>query len=230
MQIYVGTSGWYYSWNKKGNFDFYVESSGLNAIELNASFYRFPFKNQIKSWAKKGKNLRWAIKVNRLITHVFKFSEKARKTWLNFKNLFEELNENIDFYLFQTPPNFSVKMFKQIEEFFEFTELKERFAFEPRHFSFFDEKYYKWAEKRGLTWVSMDSPDFPRDIISSNKIIYLRMHGRSGWYSHYYKDEELKEIRDKILNLKPLKVYIFFNNNHAMLENARKMFEILTYG
>jgi len=59
MEIFVGTSGWMYSWNKGGNFDWYIQNSNLNAVELNASFYRFPFPNQIIGWSKKGRNLRW---------------------------------------------------------------------------------------------------------------------------------------------------------------------------
>jgi len=38
MKIFVGTSGWSYSWNEGGNFDWFVENSNLNAVELNVSF------------------------------------------------------------------------------------------------------------------------------------------------------------------------------------------------
>ena len=108
MEVFCGTSGWAYSWNPDG-FDWFVKNSGLNAVELNASFYRFPFPNQVKAWARKTKKfnpkLRWSIKVNRFITHVFKFSEKALVTWNKFKKLFKPLEENIDFFLFQLPPS-----------------------------------------------------------------------------------------------------------------------------
>lgn len=227
MQIFVGTSGWYYSWNEGGNFEWFVENSGLNAIELNASFYRFPFPSNIKSWSEKGKSLRWAIKVNKLITHVFKFSERAKETWKKFERLFKPLDDVIDFYLFQTPPNFLDKNKERVKEFFEFTGLKERFAFEPRHISWFKRENFRWAENLGLTWVSMDSPDFPKEVITTNGIVYLRMHGRTDWYSHYYYDDELMEVAEKILEITPEKVYVFFNNNHAMLENAKRMMEIL---
>ena len=47
MEVFVGTSGWSYGWNKGGNLDWYLRNSHLNAVELNASFYRFPNRNQI---------------------------------------------------------------------------------------------------------------------------------------------------------------------------------------
>ena len=51
IEIYVGTSGWFYDWNKgKG---WFVKNSKLNLVELNASFCRFPFPNQIKSYVEK---------------------------------------------------------------------------------------------------------------------------------------------------------------------------------
>ncbi|MEM2841617.1 MAG: DUF72 domain-containing protein, partial [Candidatus Bathyarchaeia archaeon] len=87
MECYVGTSGWFYSWNEEGSLDWYVANSGLNAVELNTSFYRFPYPNMVKSWASKGKDLRWAVKVNRLITHTFKFNDRALQSWMKFQNL-----------------------------------------------------------------------------------------------------------------------------------------------
>jgi uncharacterized protein YecE (DUF72 family) len=53
------------------------------------------------------------------------------------------------------------------------------------------------------------------------------MHGRTDWYFHYYTVEELKEIRDKIISVKPKKVYVYFNNNHSMLLNSQQMFLLL---
>ena len=39
-EIFVGTSGWLYDWNLGSSLDWYAEFSGLNAVELNASFYK----------------------------------------------------------------------------------------------------------------------------------------------------------------------------------------------
>jgi uncharacterized protein YecE (DUF72 family) len=75
--------------------------------------------------------------------------------------------------------------------------------------------------------VSVDCPDFPLDVFNTNGLIYERMHGRTEWYAHLYSDEELKDVAKKILKLTPKKAYVFFNNNHAMLANSRKMLDIL---
>jgi uncharacterized protein YecE (DUF72 family) len=37
----------------------------------------------------------------------------------------------------------------------------------------------------------------------------------------------LKEAAQKIMKTNPERVYVFFNNNHAMLENARRMLQIM---
>jgi uncharacterized protein YecE (DUF72 family) len=227
LEVYVGTSGWFYSWNEEGNFDWYIANAGLNAVELNASFYRFPFPSMVKSWARKGKGLRWAIKVNRLITHTFKFGDKALKLWKKFQGLFTLLESNVDFYLFQLPPSMTTKSSLAIENFFKETQLGERFALEVRNLMWFKEEWVRWASELGVTLVSIDSPDFPRDIFKTSGIVYERMHGRTEWYAHFYTESELREVASKILSVKPRKAYVFFNNNHAMLENSRKMLSIL---
>lgn len=107
MDVFVGTSGWYYDWNKKKNFDWFIKNSSLNSVELNASFYRFPFPRQIEVWSTKGTGLRWSIKVHRSITHWRQLSESSLEIWENFRELFEPMDHIIDFYLFQVPPNFN---------------------------------------------------------------------------------------------------------------------------
>lgn len=226
MKKFVGTSGWYYSWNKDKNLKWFVENSKLNAVELNASFYRFPFPNQIKGWARIGKDIRWSIKVNRLITHFFKFSEKSFDTWKKFEKLFEPL-KNIDFFLFQLPPSFTPKASDKVENFLRKTKLGEMAAAEFRNKEWFKEEWVDWAKKLEITLVSVDAPELPRTIFNTTGNVYIRMHGRTSWYSHDYSDEELKEVAEKISEAKPKKVYVFFNNDHAMLENARRMFKIL---
>jgi uncharacterized protein YecE (DUF72 family) len=227
LEPYVGTSGWSYSWNEGRNFDWYMANSGLNAVELNASFYRFPFPNTVMSWARKGEGLRWSIKVNRLITHTFKFSERAYQPWKKFRTLFTPLESGIDFFLFQLPPSMTPKSAPSIEKFLKETELGERFALEVRNLQWFDEEWKKWASSLGTTLVSVDSPDFPRDVFNTSGLVYERMHGRTEWYAHLYSDDELEEVADKIISVKPKKAYVFFNNNHAMLVNSRKMLSTL---
>ena len=227
LEYYVGTSGWFYPWNEERNLNWYVANSGLNAVELNASFYRFPFPNMVKSWARKGEGLRWSIKVNRLITHTFKFSDRALQSWKKFQNLFTPLEPSIDFFLFQLPPSMTPKSAPMIESFFEKTQLGERLALEVRNLKWFDEQWINWTSRLGITWVSVDSPDFPLDVFNTNGLVYERMHGRTEWYAHLYSDEELKDVADRILRVKPTKAYVFFNNNHAMLVNSRKMLNIL---
>ncbi len=226
MDFFVGTSGWYYPWNEKRSLDWFIAKSGLDAVELNASFYRFPFSNMVKSWARKGGELRWAIKVNHLITHTFKFSDNALNTWQKFRDLFAPLDANVDFYLFQLPPRTIPESADSIKNFVEKTDLGGRFALEARNLKWFDETWISWASKLGITWVSVDSPEFPLNVFNTNGLVYERMHGRTGWYSHFHSDEELEEVAEKIVKAKPEKAYVFFNNDSAMLENSRKMLNI----
>ncbi|AWR96973.1 DUF72 domain-containing protein [Acidianus sulfidivorans JP7] len=215
MEVYVGTSGWMYSWNPKRSLSWYVENSGFNAVELNASFYRFPTNKQILSWKKY--NIRWAVKVNRLITHIKRLNDV--EIWNKFESIVKELNP--DFYLFQMPPSFKfneenlmrVKKFEEI--------VGEKMAIEFR-----DPGWYQNNLDLKITVVSIDSP-LGVYIVNTSGTIYLRMHGRSDWYFYEYKDDELKDDIKKIIDLNPKKVYIFFNNDLWMLENGRRMLELL---
>lgn len=225
MDAFVGTSGWYYEWNKKKNLEWFVENSGLNSVELNASFYRFPFPNNIKGWSTRGAGLRWSVKVHRSITHWRQFSESALETWDRFRKLFRPLDHLIDFYLFQAPPKFND--IERALDFAEKTGLGERFALEIRNKELLGNDELCAELLKEVTLVSVDSPDYINRIFPG-KIVYMRMHGRENWYSHNYSSEEIEETARKIYELGREKIYIYFNNNHNMLENARKALKVFS--
>ena len=222
-ETYIGTSGWSYEWNQGNSLDWYITESQLNAIELNMSFYRFPYPNMIKSWAAKGKNLAWVVKVHRSITHFQKLSQRAIESFQRFKTLFAPLEDQVHYYLFQLPPSFTD--ISTLETFIEKTGT-EKLAIEFRHPTLLTNELIAWGKHHDILLVSIDAPQLPRTIMSEG-IIYERIHGRTAWYSHNYSDQELQEIHHRILATNPKTVYVFFNNNHAMLANAMRMHQML---
>ncbi len=224
MKTFVGTSGWMYSWNAEGTLDWYVQNSGLNAIELNASFYRFPFPNQVKGWSSKGKSLTWVIKVNRLITHTHMLNERAENLYKKFLDLFSPLESSIALYLFQMPPNFSTNLIDRVEAFSrKFNE--EKIAFEFRNESWYNFNFEELKFKGVI--VSPDSPEISGKAVCKNKTVYLRFHGRSSWYSYNYSRRELSQMAEMAKKCNPERIFAFFNNNHDMLGNARLFRSIL---
>jgi uncharacterized protein YecE (DUF72 family) len=177
----------------------------------------------IKAWAKKGSNLTWVIKVHRLITHFKKLSKETYSTFERFKKLFLPLEENIHYYLLQFPPKFTD--LDKLEKFIDNCG-NDKISIEFRNISMFTDEIISWGKKQDVLLVSIDAPKLPYKIMSK-EIIYERIHGRTDWYSHNYSDEELLEIKKRIMLPKPRKVYVFFNNNHMMLDNAIRMNSLL---
>ncbi|MCD6323513.1 MAG: DUF72 domain-containing protein [Desulfurococcales archaeon] len=229
MDIYVGTSGWAYFWNPDG-LDWYIRFSGLNAVELNASFYRFPYPNQVKSWARKSESsrLRWAVKIHRSITHRRVLGESSFEIMGRFLQRMEPLDPYIDFYLAQLPPRVkpTTHFLQNLERFSDRVDLGWRLAVEFRSLEWFREEWVDRLRGLQITYVSVDSPQ-TTFLGRSGPYTYLRLHGRSAWYSHLYSTEELHEICERIIRLGGDAAYVFFNNDHGMLQNSREALILL---
>jgi len=228
--IRIGTSGWTYDWNPNG-FDWYIRRSGLKSVELNMSFYRFPFKNMIKSWARKTpEGFIWAVKVHQSITHRLKFAGRSLEIWNSFKDRFSELLPKIRYFLFQLPPSFrpTGKLLENLEYFINEVNLGESFVLEWRNTEWFSDEWIRWAKSLGITLCTVDSPELPRNVLKSSKHVYVRFHGRTFWYSHNYSQEELYEVIKAIIEANPEYIAIYFNNDHHMLENALAAKSIIT--
>ena len=225
MDVYIGTSGWLYDWNPYG-LDWYLKNSGLNSVELNSSFYRFPYPNQVKGWARRTfyrRGFRWSVKIHRSISHYRKVSRESYSTFNKFLNLFKPLDKYVDFYLLQLPPRYIMNdaNIDKIGEFIRRFGLEYRLAVEFRNNTWFNDDAIELSNKYRFIFVSVDSPQTSY-IRGSNETIYLRMHGRTDWYVHYYTDEELDEVIDRILSYNIKRIYVYFNNDHDMLENSRR--------
>lgn len=227
MEVHVGTSGRAYAWNRGRSLAWFVEHSGLDAIELNASFYGFPSEKSVRSWAVAGSGLRWSVKVHRSITHRHRLNEKAVPVWERFYERLLPLDDLIDFYLFQAPPAFTD--IDRAIAFVEAIDLGRRCAVEIRNPAVLGDDEACRRLQEAAVQVSVDSPDFQERIFSGDTV-YLRMHGRDGWYRHDYTRSELAGVRNQVAGVGPARAYIFFNNDHAMLENARAMARLFGWG
>lgn len=84
----------------------------------------------------------------------------------------------------------------------------------------------------GTVFCDSDSPRHRPIGWVTARTAYLRLHGRSRWYSHQYSSEELLEIVSwvrEVLRAGVLEIYIFFNNDfHAYApRNAQELKELL---
>ncbi len=226
--IKIGTSGYSYSWNKgkPSPFAWYL-AQGFKTVEINASFYRFPSKSWVKAWKIAPKDFDFAIKAHRSITHFARLGGRAVEIFNDFRNTLREIESKISFWLFQMPESFVANQqnVDAVVDFLSKVQLGIKAVIEFRDGSWW--KRVAEVEESGAVFCSVDAPKLPREIISTNGVVYLRLHGREQWYSWIYTEAELEEIAQKILKADAVKKYIFLNNDHGMIPNSKFLMEEL---
>ncbi len=225
MRVFVGTSGWNYSWNDENTLDWYVENTPFNAIELNYSFYRFPTAKSVISWKRLGDGISWSVKMNRVVTHRLRLNENSYKYIKDFLDIFKKSELKLDNVLFQLPPSMDIR---NIDRMIKIANLfgKDKIVFEARNISFFNENIYKLFRREGIALVSIDSPIGNFYVKTTDKV-YLRLHGRKTWYNYRYSKKQLFNVLENVEKLRPKSLYIFFNNTD-MFYNAKMFVNIIT--
>src|SRR3954452_13331712 len=111
--VHVGCSGWVYKhWRgllypeglpQKRWFERYAEE--FDPVEINASFYRVPLETTFRGWRDKAPpGFRYAVKVNRFITHMKKLLD-CEEPLDRFIGLARLLGETLGPLLHQLPPS-----------------------------------------------------------------------------------------------------------------------------
>lgn len=230
MKTYIGTSGWQHS-EMKGAFypkdlaaaqwlSYYM--ANFSTVEINTSFYHMKLAPVYKKWIRSAPDgFIFAAKLFRYLTHIKRLildEESLPILKNNLKNL-SALGSHLGPILIQLPPgaksnperletflkrltSFSEKIFRQ----------PPRFAFEFRHDSWFNDETYGLLKEHGAAFCISDSPVWPTRTILTAGWTYVRFHGRPILFESLYHEKSLEKWALKLLELKPEKLFIYFNN------------------
>lgn len=221
MKYFLGCSGYYYrGWKGK----FYPEnlktsewleyySKFFNTVEINSTFYHLPkVSNLRRIYKKTPRDFKVSVKVNRYITHLKKMKEVKDRVREFYEICKNGLGEKLGCILFQMPPSYAYSS-ENIERILENLDKSFKNVVEFRHKSWWNEEVFKIFKEEGICFCSVSAPTLPEDLIKTSDYIYIRFHGRKGWYAYNYTNEELKTWAEKIKNSGAEEVWAYFNND-----------------
>jgi uncharacterized protein YecE (DUF72 family) len=236
--IRIGTSGWVYphwldrfyprSLPPEDQLDFYARE--FPTVEINASFYRLPTREQFAAWAEQTRGhlgFCCAVKASRYLTHL----KKLRDADEGLRRLVEHaegLGTQLGPYLYQLPPHWRANP-ERLRAFVGLLPQRYPAAFEFRDPSWFASDVLRILEDAGCALVVAVGGEHhtPLDVPPVGPFAYLRFHG--GLYGTGFTDGELAFWADRIAALADHDVYVYFNNDpegHAIYD-ARRLHALL---
>lgn len=240
-KYWIGTSGWSYK-HWEGRFypeglksadwlGFYADH--FRTVEVNASFYRLPFKGMITGWARKAPpGFRFVIKGSRRVTHFQKLRNSGGSIRLLLERL-EPLREKILCILWQLPPSLKQDL-SLLEAFLDELPTTYRYAMEFRHASWIDDSSFRLLSRYNVAHCTVSAPKLPCDLTVTTDFAYVRFHGISGWYNYDYSEKDLLWWRDALLGIGEgvQRVLVYFNNDFEAraVQNALRLQELIKDG
>jgi len=241
-KYYIGTSGWAYKhWKdifypnempQSHWLEFY--SKYFNTVEVNSSFYRQPTQKTINKWVDSvPTNFQFSVKLNRYVTHLKKLSLE-KDDLLGLINPFYDFGIKMGPVLIQLPPFYKANS-EVLVRFLKSLPSHHKYAFEPRHESWFSPQIVRILRDHNIALVIADSSKFPILETQTADFGYIRFHGLNLYESMYNEDDlEKWAVKIKKWSKKWQEVYIYFNNDaqgHAV-KNALDLKQILgvSYG
>jgi uncharacterized protein YecE (DUF72 family) len=230
MDIHIGCSGWFYS-HWRGIFYpaqepttklwFAYYANVFRTVELNAPFYRWPKPATVRRWKREAPpGFIYSVKVNQLITHEKRMAGTKRLV-RDYYEIAATLGEKMGCFLFQFPPSFKYSA-SRLKGLVAQLDSAHRNVVEFRHKSWWRDSVYQRLAEAGVTFCAVSAPRLPEDFPTNQKLIYVRLHGRTRWYRHDYSPEELREWADRIKASGAQEAWIYFDNdrNGYAIKNA----------
>ena len=239
LEAIIGTSGWWYDhWKgifypsgmeKRDWFHYYAKS--FNTVEINSSFYRLPFENVVKGWAKKApEGFKFTLKMWRRVTHYKRLKDIKNDLEIFFTRI-KPLKGHIGAILYQLPPSLRINL-KLLEDFLKMLPENLDQSIEFRHPSWLVSETFSLLRKFNIAYCIISMPEFPEIIKITSNISYVRFHGREVLYGSSYSEGELKRWAKQIRDFSQKeveRVYVYFNNdyNAYAVFNALKLREFI---
>jgi len=228
MEVYVGCAKWnktdlkgFYPRGTKDELAYY--STQFNSIELNATFYNSPSKQQVETWREKTpKDFKFFPKIPQSISHFSRLlnTDEKVKEFVDATVLFED---KFGMTFLQLIDNFKPKDFERLEKFLKDFPKGYPLAVEVRNEEWFkpeiSEKFYKLLEDTNKTNVLVDTAG-RRDMMHmrlTTPTAFVRYVGAN----HPSDYTRLDEWIDKIVEWKEagLQQLYFFIHQNVELES-----------
>ncbi|MGV0757051.1 DUF72 domain-containing protein [Empedobacter brevis] len=229
FEVYVGCAKWnkqdlknFYPPKTKDELSYY--STQFNSIELNATYYRSPSKENVETWAKKTpKDFKFFPKIPQSISHYGRLQNVTDKLnqYLDAVALFED---KLGMIFLQMHENFAPKDFEKLENFIENFPKGYPLAVELRHDEWFsnEENFYqlvKLFEDHHISNIIVDTAgrrDMVHMRLTSNEA-FVRFVG-ANIPSDYGRLDEWIEII-KLWKAEGLQKLYFFIHQNLELES-----------
>lgn len=238
-RILVGTSGWTYdSWRglfypaklaKKNWLAFYA--SQFPSAEINASFYRTPTLDAVRSWrhdTPDGFMFSW--KASKFMTHWKRLLPTCENSIELMATRLRVLEPKVAVVLFQLPRRFR-KDTVRLRDFLHMLPRRYRYAFEFRDKEWYADDVYTVLHERDVALCISDHADAPAPWQVTARHVYIRGHGPSGRYHGSYSVRTLRRWADMALRWRDERrsVLIYFDNDQkaAAPDDARRLIAML---
>jgi uncharacterized protein YecE (DUF72 family) len=232
--IHVGCSGWVYRhWREtyyppalpqKQWFAHYAAE--FDTVEINASFYRLPLLKTFEGWRDKAPaGFRYAVKVNRFITHNKKLLD-CREPVTEFAALTRTLGPHLGPLLHQLPPSLH-RNDERLASYLAHLPPELEHVVEFRHGSWYDPAILALLDANGVGFVVHDLAGLISPRWASGRTAYVRFHGTGGRYWGRYSDSQMASWAEWLTEQQAASrsAWAYFNNDiygHA-LEDARTL-------
>ncbi|CAN5499145.1 DUF72 domain-containing protein [soil metagenome] len=245
MSVLIGCSGWSYddSYEKGGWVKaFYPDSQTkklqyysqfFSTAEMDATFYEkfymYMTRDTFKAMTRvTPDNFQFSVKVPETVTHDNRLDiDKGAAALLDefLEKISPLKNANkLGAVLIQLPPSFTVKEFKNTEEFLDRLPAGYDYALEFRHPSWDTEGPWELLKHYNIAAVLTDSPEPDKLQFLSEPIVtanhsFIRWHGKNvkPRYNYLYSKEELKPWVDKVNKISSETPVVrgYFNNHYG---------------
>ena len=232
--VHVGCSGWVYRHWKDGFYPaglpqkrwFERYASEFDTVEINASFYRLPLASTFDKWREQAPpGFRYAVKVNRFITHMKKLLECERAVD-DFIALARPLGTTLGPLLYQLPPSLH-KNLERLDAFLARLPRDLEQVVEFRHRSWYDEEVLALLDRHGVGFVTHDLVGLKSPRWASGHTAYVRFHGTGGKYRGRYSDDQMRDWAQWLLEQQAQgrSAWAYFNNDIGgdAIEDARNL-------
>jgi uncharacterized protein YecE (DUF72 family) len=207
LSIYVGCA----KWNKKDLKNFYPKgtkdeleyySTQFNSIELNATFYGMPTKEQVQTWkSKTPKDFKFFPKITNTVSH-FKRLNDVKPVVDEFCNSISAFEKKLGMVFLQLHDNFKPKDFERLEKFVKEFPKGIPLAIEVRNSDWFTDKtiakqYYELLEKNKVTNIIVDTAG-RRDMLHmrlTTPVAFIRYVGANHESDYKRLDDWFKRIK-----------------------------------